>query len=311
MGRPRRSRPDLPQRVYSRCGRLYYVDVPGKWHALCADDGNRSALFEALAKLHAAPQRSAMEDLLDRWERDVLPRKSERTGQAYGRQLRILRCMLVQFTHPKQITPPIVAQILDGYGAPVMANRLVALLSTIMTSAVRWGLAPSNPCLGVSRNKERPAGVLVTDEQFTRVAKRASREVADAMWLAYRTGQRQGDLLSLRWTQIDWDAGRIYWRQSKTGTELHQVMSAELRTLLQELRARPVIGMTVLLTSRGKPWTSSGFQTAWRRLRAGFPFRAIRPKSGSDHQTGEHLGHKNPRTLERFYRLKPKEVDSL
>ena len=67
----------------------------------------------------------------------------------------------------------------------------------------------------------------------------------------------------------------------------------------------------------GKPYTKDGIESMWKRLQnewasAGgekFQIRDMRAKSGSDHETGKHLGHRNDRTLQRHYRRLPDAVD--
>jgi len=39
--------------------------------------------------------------------------------------------------------------------------------------------------------------------------------------------------------------------------------------------------------------------------------RDLRAKSGSDHETGKHLGQRNACTLEAHYRRAPKSVDAV
>ena len=50
MGRPRKSRRDLPPRVYVKHGAYYYVHLSGKWHRL-ASIGNEREMRVAWATL--------------------------------------------------------------------------------------------------------------------------------------------------------------------------------------------------------------------------------------------------------------------
>jgi len=75
-----------------------------------------------------------------------------------------------------------------------------------------------------------------------------------ALW----SGQRQGDLLRLPWSEYDGRCFRL--RQSKTGRRIVVPVGKPLRILLKRTKRRcPMI----LTTTRGKPWTSDGFRTSW------------------------------------------------
>lgn len=81
-----------------------------------------------------------------------------------------------------------------------------------------------------------------------------------ALVLALWTGQREGDLLALTWTQYDGRAIRL--RQGKTGVRVTVPAGSSLKERLDA--ARQSSG-PVLLNSRGQPWTSNGFSSSWRK----------------------------------------------
>jgi integrase len=80
------------------------------------------------------------------------------------------------------------------------------------------------------------------------------------LMLAFWTGQRQGDLLALSWTQ--YDGTFIRFRQSKTGARVLIPVSQPLKQRLDAIRKREG---NVLLTLDGKPWTSDGFRSSFKK----------------------------------------------
>jgi integrase len=80
------------------------------------------------------------------------------------------------------------------------------------------------------------------------------------MLLAINTGQRQGDLRRLPWSAYDGTVIRI--RQRKTGAYVPVRVSDELKAALD---AAPRVSPVMLVNSDGKPWSESGFQSAWGR----------------------------------------------
>jgi integrase len=81
--------------------------------------------------------------------------------------------------------------------------------------------------------------------------------------LALWTGQRQGDLLRLPWSAYDGKYIRL--KQSKTGARVVIPVGAPLKVALD---AAPRQSTFILTTMDGKPWTSNGFRSSWRKASA-------------------------------------------
>lgn len=100
------------------------------------------------------------------------------------------------------------------------------------------------------------ADIVWTTAQIERLSL-MPKALADACWLALWTGQRQADVLALRWSDIDGEFVRL--RQSKTGTVVAVYICATLRDILNRI---PKVSPTVLTNSRKRPWTGSGFRAS-------------------------------------------------
>lgn len=62
--------------------------------------------------------------------------------------------------------------------------------------------------------------------------------MADAICMAYNTGQRKGDILALRWSDIDWTGdctGVIHITQQKTGEQVHLPITDHLLPRLVDI----------------------------------------------------------------------------
>jgi integrase len=92
------------------------------------------------------------------------------------------------------------------------------------------------------------------------MGKACSPELSWAMELALLTGQRQGDLLLLTWTQLR--EGWLVLRQGKTKARVEIPLSGALGALLARIPKRAV---TILTNSRGLPWTEGGFRASWAK----------------------------------------------
>ena len=252
---------------------------------------------------HIAPQAplgegTTLKDCFERYKLEVLPHKAPRTQKDYSRHLAKLSA---KFGHlkPEELRKRDIGQYLDRPTGKIQANRQVAVLSAVYAKIVgKWYLAENNPCIGVERNESHKRTRYVTNEEYQAVWAIASQRLRVAMDLALRTGQRQGDIISLRWASVTPEG--IKFQQGKTGKKLLVSRGPKLNEALERAKAlepRVDIGGHVLRTRRGTPYTSEGFRAMWQRMivRAvargviaeRFTFHDLRAKSVSDSKTLE------------------------
>jgi integrase len=140
-------------------------------------------------------------------------------------------------------------------------------LARILRWALDRGLIVKNPCSGGSKlYRGTRVDKIWSDEDIIAFLRTAPMYLRLAMMLAIYTGQRQGDLLRLPWSAYD---GRVLkLKQKKTGAYVSIPVAEALRTDLDAARRRCPI---ILTNSVGKPWSESGFQSAWGKatMRAG------------------------------------------
>jgi integrase len=318
MGRKRKHRKDLPARVYERSGSLYFVDAGGKWHNL---GRNLSDAMQAYAKLLQDPGTpQTLGDVMDRYQREILPTKALSTRKGQERELGLLRAVFGAM-RPDDVTPQHVYQYMDRR-PPIRANREKSLLSHVYSHAIRWGCAKDNPCRLVKRNAEKPRTRYVTDAEFRAVRAIMPAPMQCAMDLAYLTGLRQGDIIKLQTGQWS-DTDGLTVRTGKTGKTLRFAATPDLAAVISECRDLPgKIASTLLIhTRKGTPYSSSGFQSLWQvAMRQAiadgvvserFTFHDIRAKTASESTDDRMLGHENPATLHRHYKRAPVVVQPL
>ncbi|GES43136.1 integrase [Rhizobium dioscoreae] len=137
------------------------------------------------------------------------------------------------------------------------------VLARILSWAHGRGLVSANPCEKGGRvyRGSRAEFVWSADDEANFLAK-APTHLHLALILALWTGQRQGDLLKLNWTQYDGE--RIRLQQGKTGARVVIPVGAPLKAALDAIRKK---SGTILLNSDGEEWTPDGFRASWGKAK--------------------------------------------
>ena len=127
--------------------------------------------------------------------------------------------------------------------APYRANRVVAVLSKMLSLAIKWEMRTDNPARGIERTPEQkrerylsPAEIARLGEALATVREQTS---ANAIRLLLLTGARKSEVLKARWTEFDLGSGIWVKPSAHTKTKKdHRVpLSAPARLLLSEMRA--------------------------------------------------------------------------
>ena len=319
MPKKRTTDKDLPERMYRKHGAFYFVDRSGKWVRLGANKADAIMNYGKMLQDIKTVRSVTMQQLFDRYEREVIPNKAPRTQQDNLEQLKKLRFAFNEM-HPADIKPLHIYAYMDERGkvAKVRANREKALLSNVFSFAIRWGIVEVNPCQQVKGFTEKPRDRYVTDAEFWAVHDCGSKLIQIAMRLAWITGLRQGDILGLTYQDIT-DQGLMVLT-AKTGKRLLFEWTPDLRGAIDDAKGLPrkVRGMHLLCTGSGGRYTRTGFASMWKRtvqkamdkgtLTESFTFHDLRAKAGSDSQDDHLLGHADQRMLNRVYKRKPEHV---
>lgn len=143
---------------------------------------------------------------------------------------------------------------------PASANNLLRCLTSMLSWSVPRGWRADNPCREV-RLLRGGDGYAPWDWDTIAAVRADLRE--DLWWvvaLALYTGQRQGDVLAMRWDHVK--DGLIAVQQEKTEKRLVIPLHRDLRPLVAGIPRRAV---TILTSTEGGPWTKSGFKATWNK----------------------------------------------
>src|SRR6266849_1152555 len=160
--------------------------------------------------------------------------------------------------------------------APSTVNRELELLSKIFSIAIDPGLAIQNPCQKVKRFREdNERNRYLSDDEEVRLLSALEGQRASLLpvvMLAIHTGMRRGELLSLRWANVDFERGLVHVmnshrEQTKSGHSRSIPMNQIAREQLLALRSESGDTEYVFVNRQtGEPRTDvkRGFRSACR-----------------------------------------------
>ena len=222
--------------------------------------------------------RHTVGDLVDRYIEEILPGKP-RSFREGNRQLRWWKEQIGSHTLAAA-TPALLSQCRgqlsrgttrSGKGRqPATVNRYLAALSHAFTVAVKeWGWIETNPARKVGRLKEPRGRVRFLSEDERERLLEACRESSDSrlfllVVLAISTGARKGELLRLRWPDVDLKRGIAVLHQTKNDERRALPLSGlALDVLSEHSKVRRLDTDLVLSNSEGrstfprKPWENA------------------------------------------------------
>ena len=142
------------------------------------------------------------------------------------------------------------------------ADSKLAALQRVLSWAFDRGLIADNPLSKFRRAyKANRADKIWTSDQIEAFKATASGELQLALLMAVETGQRQDDLLNVKWDAFDGTS--IRFRQSKTGIEVIVPVTAALKAAIAKNEQRKT-ALTILTRPDGRPWTKDAFGKAWQ-----------------------------------------------
>lgn len=314
MGRKRSKNHHLPPHMAQKGKAYYYVtnSTPRKWIPLGNDLHQARLKWAELEREPIDTQDKTFAVIAERYRREVLKQKAQRTQRDYREALE--RLVSVFGENPiDAITPQDVREYMNlrGEKAKVRANREKAMLSTLYNHAREWGYTTAaNPCAGVKGFKEAGRDRYVEDAEYLAVWQAASAPIQDAMDIAYMTGQRPADVMKMR--RADIRDGFLWVTQNKTGQKLRVEIVGPLKAVLDRILSRPraASGLSLIQNEKGQPLSISelrgGFDRAREKAGVSFQFRDLRAKAATDtedlHHAQKLLGHTTRAMTEHYTR---------
>jgi integrase len=278
---------------------------------------------DPLAEIRADREAPTVADMCERFREEHLPKKRPATQRLYSDV--IDRAVLPKLRHFKVVE--VTFADIDGLhrkitkdGAPYYANRALSVITKMFNLAIHWKWRLDNPAKGVERNQEFKRERYLSAAELARLsealAKYSDPQAANVVRLLLLTGARSGEVLAMRWKDLDLEDG-IWTKPGSTTKQktTHRVpLSAPARQVLAELAGEAEAGAEFVFPSRKSH--RSEVRNAWRELCETACIASARPHdlrhthasilASSGHSLpiiGRLLGHSQPATTARYAHL--------
>jgi integrase len=281
----------------------------GRWQAQVTVEGKRRAVYgrtreDAAAKLQAlqhavtgglpAPDgRATVGRYLDSWLASVEPRVRPRTLKHYSYMVELISREIGRVKLAK-LSPQDVGAML----ARMQASGLSPQTCSLARAALRTALADAERDGLVSRNVAALASAPRVAHQQPRIlTPEQAQALLDALQddglrrlatVAVHSGLRQGELLGLRWQDVDWQAGELHVAQAlqRLGGE-YQLVEVKSRT---SRRTVPLTADAVAALAQERQCQREAQLSAGGRWREPIPGLAFTTSTGAP-RSGSAVTH--------------------
>ena len=176
-------------------------------------------------KFRLTRQPITMTEFAAKWDEDYLVlrhqlgRLKESTLVGYRVNLRLHIVPFFRATRLSDIALPHVREFMKALLAkglkPKTVGNVMVILKEMFKHAVQWGYVDANP----AQYAERPRGEdqemqILTPAEIHRLLRHTDDRVGTLLLCAVMTGMRRGELLGLRWEDVDFEGNRIDVRRA-------------------------------------------------------------------------------------------------
>ncbi|MDK9556667.1 site-specific integrase [Marinobacter sp. M216] len=275
-------------------------------------------------------------EAIDRYIRDILPGLKDQAHRHTHLQwwkekggdtalLNVTAPLLTEWRDDLKSTPYLAGKSRKPRSEATV-NRYLASLSPVLEAASEeWGWIQDNPCRKIRRGREAKGRTqFLSDNERTRLLEACTQakdtpELLIIVLLAITTGGRKGEIVGLRWRDVDLKRRRITFVDTKNGDSRTVPLAGPAFTALQDwAKIRPIDDTSLVFPGRtektqDKPLDfQRSWQTALQRAQLNdFRFHDLRHTAASYlamngaglREIADLLGHKTLAMVQRYSHL--------
>jgi len=170
----------------------------------------------------AAPRQTVAQFLAYWFEHHITRTAKPSTHRSYEQVMRLYLVPHIGHIQLDKLTPGHVQQMLNALGDTDLSARTVQYALTVLQGALKVAVRQGYVARNVAQFVDPPSvprfqgQALSPDQAHTLLAQVEGHRLAALYHVAVLRGLRQGELLALRWSDIDWDAGTLRVAESKS-----------------------------------------------------------------------------------------------
>ena len=246
-------------------------------------------------------------------------RMSPRTETDYSQQCQLSILPALGRMKIKNVTRADIERAVAGR-PPTQRNRHLALIRSLFNifEDWEWREQNSNPARRIEKAREEPRDRVLAPSELKALSGALNEldsqfpSPVAAIRFAAITGLRIGEILSIRWKDIDFETGRLILPKTKAGRRIHDLPTAALAIL----SALPRINEWTFTSGRGVPTTYGTVHKFFRKALAQAGLQDIRihdlrrtvmtnaaAAGVGTHVLRDLLGHKTTAMADRYVRF--------
>jgi len=275
---------------------------------------------------YSEAQKHTVADVVERYVASVAP--SLKTAADRERQLAWWEAELGNCTLAA-LTPAVIAERRDkllkgddGRGtqrAPATVTRYLAALSHALTTAMNeWGWLEDNPMRKVKKPREPRGRVrFLSDGERALLLKKCKESTDPRLYpvvvLALSTGMRRGEILGLRWPDVDLSNGRVTLHDTKNDERRVVPLTGHALAVMRDYATVRRLGTDMVFSQKRKLDGQADIRPAWKKAVSAadiedFRFHDLRHCAASYlamngatlAEIAEVLGHKTLQMVKRY-----------
>lgn len=235
-------------------GSIYQRESDGRWVAsITLPNGKRKSFYGKTRKATNDKLREAMREIdqgvdlsgprltvaqyLQQWlASSARPSVKTKTFEGYESIVRVRVIPRIGSIPLAKVSPLDLQRLYADLSSAKLSNRSVhhthRVLHRAFQQALRWNMIPRNPCDGATPPRPQQTEMRVlTAEQANALLTHTREHPAHALYvLALSTGMRIGELLGLRWDDIDFEGGRLFVRRALQRQNANGIVFIEPKT---------------------------------------------------------------------------------
>jgi integrase len=295
--------------------------------------------IDPLQEKRAASEAPTLADLAKEYRND--PDVKKKRASTLRNEAQMLDSIILPKLGGKKVaalTRADIAKLHSSLSAtPYRANRVLALISILLSFAIEMGYRSDNPATLVTKFPEEKRNRWLTEEEMQRLVDAIDdyhdQHAANAIRLLLLTGAREGEVLNATWEEFDlnrgaWTKPTHHTKQKRTEVIPLSDAALELLRSMNKSRSgthvfpgngtnkarvtirRPWVqvckaaGLTEVVTVKGKRQELKRYKPTLRihDLRHNFASHLV-SSGASLHIVGKLLGHTQPQTTARYAHL--------